>query len=136
MGGVLPRKFGGLFKPKAKLSKTAHQKLRESLKIFDFSSDSGSEGEEEGVAVKKPTKPKAPPSIEMNAESVKVKGENGTGKVKGGSSTVKQQGNTNYRYTCTCIYMHVHRIIHMHVHTMYMYMYIVYMCMHRYMCIV
>ena len=101
VGGASPRKkFGGLFKaqkPKAKLSKSAHQKLKESLRIFDFSSDSGSDDEEDTPPVKKPVRPKAPPTIKMADETEEVNGE-------GSLATPKPKSNVNYRYIqCTCI---------------------------------
>ena len=60
--GAGGKKVGGLYKAQktSKISKSAQQKLQESLKIFDFSSDSGSE-EEEVVPVKKPAKSKTTP---------------------------------------------------------------------------
>ena len=90
MGGASPRKSGGgLFKAQKPRSKMTKKKLKESLKIFDFSSDSGSDGEEDEVLIKKPTKiPKATPTIQMTGETVKVKGE---------GSPKSKQSNTNYR---------------------------------------
>ena len=75
------------------MSKNEHQKLKESLRIFDFGSDSesGEEGEEseegEGVlSVKKQIKLKAPPPV------AKVTG------VKTESEEKKQkQSTTNFR---------------------------------------
>ena len=101
-GGASPRKFGGLYKaqkPGAKLSKSAHQKLRESLKIFDFSSDS--ESEDEGVTpVKKPAKPKARPPIDLETgEGMEVKDHDKT-------PPPKPKTNSNYRYMCTCVHVH------------------------------
>ena len=87
------KKFGGLFKaqrPKAKLSKTAHQKLRESLKVFDFSSDSESGEDEELVPVRKPVRPKAPPPMKVDTKGNEVKGQE--------NSTIKPKCSTNYRY--------------------------------------
>ena len=87
------KKLGGLFKaqrPKSKLSKTAHQKLRESLKVFDFSSDSESGEEEELAPVRKPVRPKAPPPVKVDTKRDEVKGQE--------NSTTKPKGSTNYRY--------------------------------------
>ena len=95
MGGVSPRKsFGGLFKAqKTKVSKSDRQKLRESLKIFDFSSDSGS-GEEgemgEGVSVKISIKPKPTPPVAKATTDVKRE-------VKGESGEQKRQSKPNVR---------------------------------------
>ena len=91
MGGASPRK--GLFKAqKPKLSKTAHQKLRDSLKIFDFDSESESDSEEVETVVKKPVKPRATPLVAKSTEEgSEVKGEEG-------SASTKPENNSNYRY--------------------------------------
>ena len=103
LGGASPRrKFGALFKAqKPKMSKTEHQKLKESLSIFDFGSDSdsGGEGEEEEererervLAPKKQIKPKPPPPVaKATGGKTEVKGE-------GETATQKKQQNSNFRY--------------------------------------
>ena len=100
MGGVSPRKkFSGLFKAqKPKISKTAHKKLRESLKIFDF--DSESDGEDD-IAEKKPIKSKAPPTSKAVTKEVKGEEDN---------VAIKTQTNSNYRYI---------NVLHVHMYCMF-----------------
>ena len=84
------KKVGGLYKAQrtGKVSKSAQQKLQESLKIFDFSSDSGSE-EEEVVPVKKPAKRKTtPPAAPSVSERISTE-----------KASPKKKTDSNYRYT-------------------------------------
>ena len=86
------------------MSKKDHQKLKESLKIFDFGSDSdsGEEGETgEGVVVKKPVKPKCPPPVAKETDKKR--------EVKGEQETRKQPNKPNVRcgtvhLNTVCIY--------------------------------